>query len=966
MRLSLFAALSALLPSTLAVFADEAYHVDYHYALLGQPKEDTTFFHQPNPKSKASLIYTLSEKSVLGAINPRDGAVVWRQLLAGDVSKGNASFLRAGEDQDVVVGGVGDRVSAWSAAEGRLVWDHVVAGQVEDVEVLELADGKENGVKDAIVVASGDAPVVQRLDGESGAVKWQYQLDGADAPYQVSASTTEVFAILLHKTMLGYYKIRVLSLDPVTGKKVDEYTLSSDSELASPETIISVGANSASPIIAWTDAAYSTLKINVIGTKTISSFNIDKHDGQAVERVRLHAPYHINSLPHFLVHYETASSHWAEVFHVDLKKNKINQAYSLPKVAGKGVFSTSALDANVYFTRITDTEILTVSSASHGVLGRWPLTSLGIVAGPSEDVQPVSAVSEVSMKGDAVSAIRSAVLLSTGDWVLLRDGKAAWQRPESLAGTVSAAFTSPSAFEEFARQLELEAHGNFISAYAHRLTRHIAELQRLPAFLATIPNAVIGSFLGTGADGGMGSDSFGYHKVVACATDTGRVLALDAGDASRILWSRPVSLLKDGAAVLIPQPKIESCPGIFEIWDETLGRAVSVSLNATSGEVLPKGCPRAEAIQSMESIQYTIKDGILEANQVDKTQSISMWHFTPAEGERILDLVPRPVNSPVASIGKVLGDRRVLYKYLDTNLALLATAKDSSRSVNFYVLNTVSGAILYSATHTLVDLSFPVASIISENWFAYSYTALPTEDSPKGHQLVVGEIFESLVPNDRGPLAAQSNFSSITSSTQPYTLTHTYQISEPISKLAVSRTQQGITSRHLLAILPDSNGIVGIPYPVLDPRRPVGRDPTKDEQGEGLARYVPTIEFDPKWYLSHSRELLGVREIVTTAALVESTSLVFGYGLDVFGTRVTPSGGFDVLGKGFNKFQMLATVAGLFVATCVVGPLVSSPLHDLLFDSERTSVLTLGFRLLENRSTHDGSLLEPRLGRLCT
>lgn len=925
MRVSLFAALAGLLPPTLAVFSDEAYQVDYHFPLLGRPKDETTFFHQPNPESKASLVYTLSEKGVLGAVNPRDGSVVWRQLLAQGVGSANASFLRAGEGQDVVVASIGNRVSAWSAADGRLAWDHVIAGHVEDVEVLELGDGKEKAVKDTIILTSGEAPVVQRLDGESGNVKWQHALDGGDMPYQVSASTTEVFAILLHKTMLGYYKLRVVSLDPVTGKKTDEHTLSSESELASPETILAVGANSASPIIAWTDAAYSTLKINIIGTKTIASFNIDKHDGNAVERVRIHAPSHTNSMPHFLVHFETASSHWAEVYHVDMKKNKINQAYSLPKVAGKGAFSTSTSDANVYFTRITGSEALTVSSASHGVLGRWPLTSFGVAAGPAEEVQPISAVSELSIKGDTISAIRSAVLLSTGDWVLLRDGKTAWQRPESLSGTVSATFTTPSVVEEFVRELELEAHSSFVSAYVHRLKRHLSELRRLPAYLATVPNNVVGSFLGTSDDGGMASDTFGYHKVVACATDDGRIIALDAGDANRILWSRPVSMVKDGAPALPTQPKLEACPGIFEVWDEALGRAVSVSLNATSGEVLSKGCPRNEAVHSPEGIHYSLRDGALEASHVDRKGSTSMWHFTPAEHERILSLIPRPVNNPVASIGKVLGDRRVLYKYLDPNLALLATANDFSKTTTFYVLNTVSGAILYSATHSSIDLSAPISSIISENWFAYSYTAMPTDSNPKGHQLVIGEMFESLIPNDRGPLAGQSNFSSIDSSTRPFTLTHTYHISEPISKLAVSTTKQGITSRHLLAILPASNGIVGIPYPVLDPRRPVGRDPTKDEQGEGLARYVPTIEFDPKWYLSHSRELLGVEEIVTTPALVESTSLVFGYGLDVFGTRITPSGGFDVLGKGFNKFQMLATVAGLFVATTVVGPLVIIP-----------------------------------------
>jgi hypothetical protein len=122
----------------------------------------------------------------------------------------------------------------------------------------------------------------------------------------------------------------------------------------------------------------------------------------------------------------------------------------------------------------------------------------------------------------------------------------------------------------------------------------------------------------------------------------------------------------------------------------------------------------------------------------------------------------------------------------------------------------------------------------------------------------------------------------------------------------------------------DSNSIVGIPYSILDPRRPIGRDPTKDEQMEGLIRYSPTLEFDPKWHLNHKREVVGITNVITTPALIESTSLVFAYGLDIFGTRLSPSFSFDILGKDFNKFQMLATVAALAVATFVVAPLVSA------------------------------------------
>jgi ER membrane protein complex subunit 1 len=50
---------------------------------------------------------------------------------------------------------------------------------------------------------------------------------------------------------------------------------------------------------------------------------------------------------------------------------------------------------------------------------------------------------------------------------------------------------------------------------------------------------------------------------------------------------------------------------------------------------------------------------------------------------------------------------------------------------------------------------------------------------------------------------------------------------------------------------------------------------------------------------------------------------VFAYGGDVFGTRVTPSGEFDVLGDGFAKGNMVGTVIGLLIVVLGVAPIVA-------------------------------------------
>ena len=48
-------------------------------------------------------------------------------------------------------------------------------------------------------------------------------------------------------------------------------------------------------------------------------------------------------------------------------------------------------------------------------------------------------------------------------------------------------------------------------------------------------------------------------------------------------------------------------------------------------------------------------------------------------------------------------------------------------------------------------------------------------------------------------------------------------------------------------------------------------------------------------------QVAKIRKVMTSPALLESTSLVFAYGLDLFFTRVAPSNTFDVLSESFNN-----------------------------------------------------------------
>jgi hypothetical protein len=168
----------AAVHSTLAIYPDEVGHVDFHHALLGVPSSKSTFFHRPSASSSAALLYTLSENSLLGAVNPKDGSLLWRQNLTrpSQLPDHNAEgLLRASDGTNAVVSALGDHVSAWSALDGKLLWENWSPGMpIVDIELLELEDASvAPSTRDAIALSGGQAGSVKRLDGQTGEIKWE-------------------------------------------------------------------------------------------------------------------------------------------------------------------------------------------------------------------------------------------------------------------------------------------------------------------------------------------------------------------------------------------------------------------------------------------------------------------------------------------------------------------------------------------------------------------------------------------------------------------------------------------------------------------------------------------------------------------------------------------------------------------------------------------------------------------------
>lgn len=160
------------LPVTLvsAVFEDEAYSIDYQHELLGTPIQDNTLFHRPSTSSKATLLYSLSDKNILGAINPKDGSLVWRQDLSGCAPGGTPGFLRSVNGTNMVLSVVGSTVRAWEAGDGKMVWQFEGRGIANSLVVSDIM-GK---TQDPVLLTDEDGIVrITALNAMNGKVVWE-------------------------------------------------------------------------------------------------------------------------------------------------------------------------------------------------------------------------------------------------------------------------------------------------------------------------------------------------------------------------------------------------------------------------------------------------------------------------------------------------------------------------------------------------------------------------------------------------------------------------------------------------------------------------------------------------------------------------------------------------------------------------------------------------------------------------
>lgn len=330
-----------------------------------------------------------------------------------------------------------------------------------------------------------------------------------------------------------------------------------------------------------------------------------------------------------------------------------------------------------------------------------------------------------------------------------------------------------------------------------------------------------------------------------------------------------------------------------------------------------KGLITGYAIKGLEEVSaVTPTDGFFFRSQ-------KLWTVMfPAESERIVATATRKPDEVVHTQAKVLTNQDVLYKYLNKNVLFVATvaprgsgkigeASPEESWLVAYIIDTVTGGIIHRVKHP--NMHGPVHAVFSENWVVYHFFNL------RAHRFEISvlEIYDKNRVDNKNVLQVmlgRHNASAPVSSYSHVDLevkTQSYFFPHSVKALTVTATARGITGKQLL-VGTVGDQVLALDKRYFDPRRTL--NPTPAEREDGVIPLTDSIPIHPQSYLTHAHQVEGLRGILAVPASLESTSLVFAYGVDLFYTHTAPSRTYDSLTEDFSYALLLITILALLIA----------------------------------------------------
>ena len=366
------------------------------------------------------------------------------------------------------------------------------------------------------------------------------------------------------------------------------------------------------------------------------------------------------------------------------------------------------------------------------------------------------------------------------------DSKVLWKREEALAHIVAVHFA------------DLPPVDADISTFT-------ADLNPVMAFVERMMHSVqaLSTLLQPQKEDKLVQDAFRRHKMLLAVTSCGLMVGLDTQTAA-VVWAQPLGATSSplrSAEVVLLRSALHGDP-LVAVVAQPAGAGASAhvaNVNPLSGEVVSKAealgqavlrvvplphvevskshlkvhallladhtvalVPKAAAAEAklaqppVPLYTYVVDTAAgrvtgLELEYASKDQGFvtrQRWQMQlTAPGDTVVAVTQPYAQEPVASAGEILGDKSVMYKYLNPNMLAVATMtppvkKASQLSVQ--ILDTVRGAVLQHVTHD--GVTGPVHMAMAENWLLYSFR----DRKNKRNSMNVIELFDPMDKVRRG------------------------------------------------------------------------------------------------------------------------------------------------------------------------------------------------------------------------
>uniref|UniRef100_A0A8C4ED29 ER membrane protein complex subunit 1 n=1 Tax=Dicentrarchus labrax TaxID=13489 RepID=A0A8C4ED29_DICLA len=922
-----------------AVFEDQVGKFDWRQEYVGKVR----FSHFDTHVQSSKKVLLATENNVFAALNTRTGELFWRHVDKTGPEGNIDALLQHGQDVVLVVGN-GRLLRSWEINVGGLNWEIVLdSGSFQSACLV----GQQDNVKHVAVLKK---TVISFHYLSNGHQKWIENLPESETvDYQsvYSDGNGEVYAL----GIVPHSHIAIVAYSVEDGEIIKQVTMIHTAWLSNIQAscvVISQGM------------------LTCVDPLTVSLYMLDLHTESQMTQIPLQSlglevapgfhPVLVSTQPN--PGRQPLSEFFLQLGPDYYQLLQLNNGQIVTLRDFKPVRNNFSTLYEYLFSSLQASSLNLFSAET----GRRLLDTTLIFNMDPYGGKPEKLHVQAFLKKDDSVGYR--VMVQTEDHTLTfiqQPGRVMWTREEALSDVVTMEMVD---LPLTGTQAELEGEfgkkaDGLMSMVLKRLSSQLILLQAWIAHLwklfydARKPRSQVKNEV---TIENLSRDEFNLQKMMVMVTASGKLFGIDSKTGS-ILWRHYLDnipsnaafklmvqrttahfphppqctlLIKDkdtGLATLhvfnpifgkkshvsppaLPQPILQSL--MLPLMDQDYAKVLLLVDDQYKVSAFPSTKNVLQQLQEMaSSIFFYLVDstqGRLSGYRLRTDLSTELiWEVViPAEVQKIVSVKGKRPNEHVHSQGRVMGDRSVLYKYLNPNLLAVVTESTDlhqERSfVGILLIDGVTGRIIHEAVQR--KARGPVHVVHSENWVVYEYWSTKS----RRNEFSVIELYEGM------ELYNSTVFSSLDRPHAPQVLQQSYIFPSYISTLEATLTEKGITSRHLLIGLP-SGGILSLPKMFLDPRRP--EIVSEQSREENLIPYAPELLIRTEWFINYNQTVSRVRGIYTAPSGLESTCLVVAYGLDIYQTRVYPSKQFDVLKDDYDYMLISSVLFALFFATMI-------------------------------------------------